>query len=229
VEEVSQVVPTRAGDLVILESISFAIPVASFFCITGPSGSGKSALLRIVAGIERPTHGRVMLAGHPLSGLSESELARRRAESVGVVFSTPGLIATLTVRENILLALELGRVAVRREWENRARVCLDAIGMAAYADSFPDDLSAGLQQRAAIGRSMANDPVLFLADEPTSGLDSRSAAESIGLLRELADRGKTVVYTTRDHDLASLASDHIGLLDGRIETRSYGALHGLYA
>ncbi|WIG61189.1 MAG: ABC-type antimicrobial peptide transport system, ATPase component [Ktedonobacterales bacterium] len=216
VEHVTRVIATRAQRTAILDDITFSVPARSLFAINGPSGSGKSTLLNMLTGIDRPTSGHIVFAGEEVRKMSENRLARWRGRHVGIVFQFFQLIPTLTARENVQLALQLGGALPRREWRERAHTCLDLVGLADYADRLPSELSGGQQQRIAIARALANDPPALVADEPTGNLDSKTAAQVFGLLEELTQRGKTVIYVTHDPRLAARATARVDLLDGRI-------------
>jgi ABC-type lipoprotein export system ATPase subunit len=216
VEHLSRVIGSRAQKTTILDDISFAVPSHTLFAINGPSGSGKSTLLNMLTGIDRPTSGRVVFDGHEVRRMNENRLAKWRAHNVGIVFQFFQLLPTLTAEENILLALELGRIVPRRQWRERARQSLDLVGLTGYGRRLPSELSGGQQQRVAVARALANDPPVLVADEPTGNLDSKTAAQVFSLLEELVGRGKTVVYVTHDSRLAARATQRIELLDGRI-------------
>jgi putative ABC transport system ATP-binding protein len=188
------------------------------FAINGPSGSGKSTLLNMLTGIDRPTSGRVIFAGQELRATGENRLARWRGRQVGIIFQFFQLVPTLTARENVLLALELGGGGglPRSGWRQRAQDCLEIVGTGAFGHRLPSELSGGEQQRVAVARALANDPPVLIADEPTGNLDSHSAHAVFDLLAGLTERGKTVVYVTHDRELAERASAGIDLLDGRI-------------
>ncbi len=219
VEDVSKVITNRATKTVILDAITFSIPQGSLFSITGPSGSGKSTLLNILTGIDRASSGRVLFAGQALQRMSENRLAKWRGHHIGIVFQFFQLLPTLTAQENVLLALELGRVLPRRQWRSRAEECLRLVEMQSYMKRLPSELSGGQQQRVAIARALANDAPVLVADEPTGNLDSRTALQIFDLLESLTAQGKTVIYVTHDRDLAQRAHDGIDLLDGRIVGR----------
>jgi putative ABC transport system ATP-binding protein len=169
-----------------------------------------------LTGIDRPTRGRIVFAGQELHAMSENALAQWRGRHVGIVFQFFQLLPTLTAQENILLALELGGVLLRRTWRDRATECLKIVGLADYAKRLPSELSGGQQQRVAIARALANDPPVLVADEPTGNLDSKTAAQIFTLLSDLTQHGKTVIYVTHDNALAQQATARIELLDGRI-------------
>lgn len=218
VEHLTRIVATRAQKTIILDDISFGVPVVCLFAINGPSGSGKSTLLNILTGIDRPTSGRIVFAGEELRAKGENALAKWRGRHVGIIFQFFQLIPTLTAQENVLLALELGGGGglPRRAWRGRAQSCLEAVGLGAYARRLPSELSGGQQQRVAIARALANDPPVLIADEPTGNLDSRSAHAVFDTLAGLKEQGKTVIYVTHDRELAARAEARIELFDGRI-------------
>ena len=224
VEHLTRIIATRAQQTIILDDVTFSVPTHSLFAINGPSGSGKSTLLNLLTGIDRPTSGRVVFDGQPLSARSENALARWRGGHVGIIFQFFQLVPTLTALENILLALELGNGGglPRRAWHGRAQTCLDMVGMGAFGRRLPSELSGGQQQRVAIARALANDPPVLVADEPTGNLDSHTAQGVFTTLASLTQAGKTVIYVTHDPQLAARASARIGLLDGRI-VEQYGA------
>jgi putative ABC transport system ATP-binding protein len=215
-EGLSVTIGAGAAQTRVLREVSFEVPAGALFAITGPSGSGKTTVLNLLAGIDRPTEGRLWFAGESIVGETENALARWRARNVGIVFQFFHLLPTLTAAENVLLALELGRQLPRRNWKDRVATCLGAVGMCNYAHRLPGELSGGEQQRVAIARALANDPPLIVADEPTGNLDSKNSEIVFSLLRDLTDRDKTVVYVTHDADLARRATDAIDLLDGRV-------------
>ena len=220
IDNVSKVLKTKPTQTVILDSLSFAVPKGSLFAINGPSGSGKSTLLNILTGIDRPTDGRVLFDGRLLQEMSENKLAKWRGRNVGIVFQFFQLLPTLTAFENIMLALELGRVQPRRRWRKRAMECLQIVGLENYARRFPGELSGGQQQRVAIARALANDPPVLVADEPTGNLDSKTAVQVFDILEGLTARGKTVIYVTHDPTLAARSHACVELLDGRVVRRS---------
>ncbi|MGZ6351463.1 MAG: ABC transporter ATP-binding protein [Ktedonobacterales bacterium] len=227
VEHVTRIIATRGQKTTILDDITFGVPAACLFAINGPSGSGKSTLLNMLTGIDRPTSGRIVFGGEELRTKSENALARWRGRHVGIIFQFFQLIPTLTVQENVLLALELGGGGglPRSGWRGQAQSCLETVGLGAYARRLPSELSGGQQQRVAIARALANDPPVLIADEPTGNLDSRSAHAVFDTLAGLREQGKTVIYVTHDRELAARAQAGIELLDGRIASaRGAGAL-----
>jgi putative ABC transport system ATP-binding protein len=215
-DAISKVIGSNGTSTTILDTVSFVVPRHSLFAINGPSGSGKSTLLNILTGIDRPTSGRVVFAGHEIADMSENGLARWRGRTVGIVFQFFQLLPTLTAGENVDLALELGGAIPRRQRRERSLACLEEVGMADFAGRLPSQLSGGQQQRVAIARALANDPPVLVADEPTGNLDSRSAHQVFDLLGQLTERGKSVLYVTHDRELAARATGRVDLLDGRV-------------
>jgi ABC-type lipoprotein export system ATPase subunit len=218
VEHLTRALAIRAQRTIVLDDVTFTIPAQSLFAIKGPSGSGKSTLLNLLTGIDRPTSGRVVFAGQELRAQSENALARWRGRHVGIIFQFFQLVPTLTARENVLLALELGGGGglPRSTWRKRAQDCLEIVGTGAFGNRLPSELSGGQQQRVAVARALANNPPVLIADEPTGNLDSRSALAVFDMLAGLTQRGKTVVYVTHDRALAARADSGIELLDGHI-------------
>jgi putative ABC transport system ATP-binding protein len=218
VEHLERTIATRAQRTDILADVTFTILAQSLFAINGPSGSGKSTLLNMLTGIDRPSSGRVIFAGQELRAQGENALARWRGRHVGIIFQFFQLVPTLTARENVLLALELGGGGglPRSAWRKRAQECLEIVGMGAFVNRLPSELSGGQQQRVAVARALANDPPVLIADEPTGNLDSHTAHAVFDLLAGLTQRGNTVVYVTHDRELAARADAGIELLDGHI-------------
>ena len=200
-------------EITVLRDTTFDLEPGAFLAITGPSGSGKSTLLGLLAGLDRPTRGRVVLDGHDLAALSEDERARVRAEAVGFVFQSFHLIPTLTARENIQVPLEL------RGEDGRARAdeLLERVGLGDRGHHYPAQLSGGEQQRVAVARAFAHRPKILFADEPTGNLDAANGQNVIALLGELnREQGTTLVLVTHDPDLARLARRVIRLRDGTV-------------
>ena len=197
-EDVSRVYRRGADEVRALDHVSLTIERGRFVALMGPSGSGKSTLLHLLAGLDRPSEGRVTVAGRVLNELSEDELASFRAQHVGFIFQFFNLIPVLSARENVelpLLLTKLGK-ADRRE---RANTALRVVGLGERAEHMPGEMSGGEQQRVAIARAIVSDPEIVVADEPTGDLDAKNAAEILALLRDLRrEFGKTVVMVTHD-------------------------------
>jgi putative ABC transport system ATP-binding protein len=198
----------------VLADISLEVPAGQFLAVAGPSGSGKSTLLGLIAGLDRPTTGRITVAGVPITELGEDELARFRRDTIGYVFQSYHLIPTLTALENVAVPLELageGGAAAR------ARALLGEVGLADRAHHYPVQLSGGEQQRVAVARAVCRRPRLLLADEPTGNLDSATGKQIIELLVALnRNLGSTLVLVTHDAALAAHADRIVTLSDGRV-------------
>ncbi len=200
-------------EITVLRDITFALEPGGFLAITGPSGSGKSTLLGLLAGLDRPTRGRVLLDGQDLSLLTEDERARVRASKVGFVFQSFHLIPTLTARENIQVPLELRGEEAR----GRALELLERVGLADRGHHYPAQLSGGEQQRVAVARAFAHRPKILFADEPTGNLDATNGANVIDLLSQLnRELRTTLVLVTHDPDLAGRAQRVLRLRDGAV-------------
>src|SRR5690606_9991735 len=200
-EGLTQTYRSGGRPLTVLDSIDLAIETQEFVAIVGPSGSGKTTLLGLLAGLDRPSAGRVLFDDVDLAGLDEDARARLRAEQVGFVFQSFQLVPTLTALENVLVPLELrGRA---RGAAARARELLARVGLEERIDHYPAQLSGGEQQRVAIARAFANDPRVLFADEPTGNLDAQTGSRVIDLLLELNEASSaTLVLVTHDPDLA---------------------------
>jgi len=222
-ENLEQAYESAGRRLVVLRDISFTVEPDEFVAIVGPSGSGKTTLLGLLAGLDRPSSGRVLLDGRDLGAMSEDERAAFRAANVGFVFQTFQLIPTLTALENVLVPLELKGNGQRADVE-RARALLERVGLGERLDHYPAQLSGGEQQRVALARAFANEPAVLFADEPTGNLDAENGAAVADLLVELnRERRTTLVLVTHDPKLAARAGRVIRLEGGRIVSDSGGA------
>jgi putative ABC transport system ATP-binding protein len=200
--------------LTVLKDITFALEAGGFLAVVGPSGSGKTTLLGLLAGLDRPTSGRVVLDGVELAALDEDARARLRRERVGFVFQSFQLIPTLTALENVQVPLELAGADDAAE---RAAALLERVGLADRGHHFPAQLSGGEQQRVAVARAFSTRPGILFADEPTGNLDAANGAIVIQLMTELnAEYGTTLVLVTHDADLAARARRIIRLADGAL-------------
>lgn len=199
-----------------LRGVTLEIPKGSFTAIVGPSGHGKSTLMHLLGGLDRPSAGSVSVGGTDLGGLSNSDLARLRGEKIGFVFQFFNLLQGLTAKENVEVAAMLAGMP-EKEQGTRALELLAQMGLSDKAESKPSQLSGGQQQRVAIARALVNDPALLLLDEPTGNLDSASEAEVLEILGRLHGAGKTVVIVTHNNEIARKAEQVICVKDGRIE------------
>jgi putative ABC transport system ATP-binding protein len=199
-----------------LDGIDFEIEDGEFLAIQGPTGQGKSTLLLLLGGLDRPTSGRVLYDGRDLGAMREAELAGLRAAAFGFVFQTFNLIPTLTAQENVETAL-VGVGTPVDERRERAKAMLDELGLADRATHLPSELSGGQQQRVAIARALVKDPRVLLADEPTGNLDETTRDEIVGLLESLwRERGITLVVVTHDSAVARRAERVAVIEDGRL-------------
>ena len=188
-----------------LNEVDLVIPRSEFLALMGPSGSGKSTLLHLVAGIDRPTAGRLTVQGDDITRMGEKELAAWRSRNIGYVFQTFNLIPVLTALENVALPLLLTNLGKKDRLEN-ARTALDIVGLSDRVDHYPRQLSGGQEQRVAIARAIVTDPAIILADEPTGDLDAASAKEVLTILSRLNEQhGKTIIIVTHDPHAAKFA------------------------
>ncbi len=201
--------------VVALDDVSLRVSAGEFVAVMGPSGSGKSTLLRLAGGLDRPTSGRVRLAGRDLAGLDEAGLAEARRREIGFVFQEANLLVSLTAAENVALALELDGVRPKAAMAG-ARGLLDSLGLAAVGARFPGQLSGGEQQQVAIARAVAGGRSLLLADEPTGALDALTGESVMGLLRQRCAAGCAVVLATHNVRHAAWADRVVFLADGRL-------------
>ncbi|MEE8213447.1 MAG: ATP-binding cassette domain-containing protein [Alphaproteobacteria bacterium] len=215
IEEVRLRLQSHAGPVDILRGVDLGVAVGEAVAVLGPSGSGKSTLLMVIAGLERPSSGRVAVGGCDIQDLDEDALALFRRRHVGIVFQSFHLVAAMTALENVAVPLELGG---HDDPFQCARDALDQVGLAERVEHYPAELSGGEQQRVAIARAFAPGPDLILADEPTGNLDRATGAQVIETLFSLrAETGATLLLITHDQDLAARCSRILTMSDGRIE------------
>jgi putative ABC transport system ATP-binding protein len=196
-----------------LDGVDLALERGEFTAVVGPSGSGKSTLMNLLGCMDQPSAGRLWIGGEEVAGLKDAGLTRIRRAHIGFVFQQFHLLPTLTVLENVLLPASFAR---RSGAKARARDLLTRVGLGHRLSHLPSQLSGGEMQRAAIARSLINDPQLLLADEPTGNLDTEASAVVLELFRDLNTDGLTVVLVTHDPDLAARTRRVIRLRDGRI-------------
>jgi putative ABC transport system ATP-binding protein len=199
-----------------LEEVNLHIKKGEFVAIVGKSGSGKSTLLNMLTGIDRPNSGTITINGEAIQAYSENQLAVWRGKNVGIVFQFFQLIPTLTILENILLAMDFVGKIPKNDRLDTAQKLLAQVHISEQADKLPATLSGGQQQRAAIARALANNPDILIADEPTGNLDSQNAIAILALFERLVQQGKTLILVTHDEDIAKKAQRFIRISDGQI-------------
>ena len=214
----SEGAPVRA-----LRGVDFDMQPGEFVAVMGPSGCGKSTLLNLVAGLDTPTDGEIVLAGESLVGKSEDQLAIMRRKHIGIVFQFFNLLESMSVLENVTLPAVIAG-APRKRAESRARDLLDLLGLADKTKEAPGVLSGGQRQRLAIARALANEPTLLLADEPTGALDSEGGHEVLELFRRLHAGGQTILLVTHDDDVAEAGDRIVRMRDGRVVTDDDAAI-----
>jgi putative ABC transport system ATP-binding protein len=211
--EVSKVYPGQVA-VRALNRVTVGFARGSFTAVMGPSGSGKSTLLHCAAGLDRPSEGRVLLAGQDIGGLREPKLTIVRRKHVGFVFQSFNLIDALSVWDNVLLPQQLAGLRPDKTW---AREVLARVGLAGREKARPGELSGGQQQRVALARALAARPEVIFGDEPTGALDLSTGREVLALLRRFVDEfGATIVMVTHDPAAASWADRVVFLADGRL-------------
>ena len=216
--EISQLgkqVTTGSTALTILDGVSFRVDVGEAVAVVGVSGSGKSTLLALMAGLDTPSNGKVAIAGQDLFALNEDGRAALRGRSMGFVFQSFQLLASMTALENVMVPLELAGVAGGRE---QAAALLQRVSLAERLHHYPKQLSGGEQQRVAIARAFVTSPSILLADEPTGNLDAATGAQVIDLMFELnRERNTTLVLVTHDEKLSARCARVIRLAGGRLQ------------
>lgn len=204
------------GNTVALKGIDLQVHKGEFLVVSGKSGSGKTTLVNMVAGLDNSTGGEIWVNGTPVHKLSTEKAASWRGQNVGVVFQTFELLPTLTILQNITLAMDFaGRYSIRQRRE-RGLTLLEQMEIAEHAHKLPSAISGGQQQRVAIARALANDPPIIVADEPTGSLDSVTAGAVLNVFERLVDQGKTLLLVTHDQDVAIRGDRVVILADGEI-------------
>ncbi len=214
--EVVKSFPVGDGEVTVLKGISFDVTVGEFVSIVGPSGNGKSTLLNMITGIDRPTGGQVIVTGQEVNRMSENRLAAWRGKHVGIIFQFFQMLPSLSLLQNVILPMDLANKYSSRERGERAMHLLELVGLSDQAHKLPGMVSGGQQQRAAIARALANDPDLIVADEPTGNLDSRNSGDVFDLFGRLVEQGKTLLMVTHDKELARRVPRVVEIIDGRI-------------
>ncbi len=214
VENVSKIYGKDEAQVIALNNISFEVEEGEFIAVIGPSGSGKSTLLHTIAGLEKPTSGKVYFYGKSMYEMSKKELTILRREKIGIIYQFFNLIPTLNVEENILLPIELDRKKVDKE---KLDNIIKFLNIDNRRKHLPNELSGGQQQKVAIGRALMIEPKIILADEPTGNLDSKSSNEIIQLLKKAnKEYNQTIIMITHNLEIAKLADRIIKIEDGKI-------------
>ena len=221
VKNVIKSFPVGDSEVTILKGLSFDVKDGEFVSIVGPSGNGKSTLLNMITGIDRPTGGEVVVTGQQVHKMSENKLAIWRGENVGIIFQFFQMLPALSLLQNVILPMDFARKYTPKERRERAMHLLEIVGLDDQAHKLPSMVSGGQQQRAAIARALANDPPLLVADEPTGNLDSRTAADVFDLFNNLISQGKTMLMVTHDKELAKQVPRVVEITDGKITRDEY--------
>lgn len=198
-----------------LDGVDVEIPAHTFTVVMGPSGSGKSSLLYLLGGLDRPTAGEITVNGERLDQMDENALALFRRKTMGFIFQSFNLVPSMSALENVAFPMQFSGVPSSRRNEISKKL-LEQVGLADRSHHTPSELSGGQQQRVAVARALVNDPSLILADEPTGNLDSQSGVAVMQLLSDLHRSGRTVLVVTHDPRMTRFATHKIFLLDGKI-------------
>lgn len=199
-----------------LNGVSFTINRGEFCAIVGTSGSGKSALLNMLAGLEKPTKGEIVIVGEHMETKSENQLVKFRREHIGFIFQSFNLMGTMNAVENVALPLTFQGIS-KRERKKRARKMVHLVGLDKYWDHRPNQMSGGQQQRVGVARALVVNPEIIFADEPTGNLDSNTSKEIMNLMQSVVrEQNQTLIMVTHDNQLASFADRIIRIVDGKI-------------
>jgi len=220
IQNVRKVYRRDTFDVPVLNGVSLGVPTGDFLALMGPSGSGKTTLLNLIAGIDRPTSGKVVVGGKEISRFTETALAAWRARHVGFIFQLYNLVPVLNAYENVELPLLLTKLSKKQRREH-VQAALGIVDLADRMFHYPRQLSGGQEQRVAIARAIVTDPTLIVADEPTGDLDARNAEETLELLRRLNEEfEKTIVMVTHDPKAALHARRTLHLEKGLLVEES---------
>ena len=199
-----------------LNGVDLTIYRGEFCSIVGTSGSGKSTMLNMLAGLEKPTKGEIVIAGQHLEKMNENQLVKFRREHVGFIFQSFNLLGTMDAVENVALPL-MFRGVPKKERMEKADKMLELVGLSKHKDHRPNEMSGGQQQRVGVARALVLDPEIIFADEPTGNLDSNTSAEVMRLMQKVVrERNQTLVMVTHDNHLASFADRIFHIIDGKI-------------
>ena len=207
------------AEVVALQGVDLRIDRGEFVAIMGPSGSGKSTLMNLLGCLDTPTSGRYECDGVDVSTLDAAALAQLRRDKIGFVFQGFHLLPRMDATDNVAMPMGYAQI-LPAERRRRARAALEAVGLGARADHYPNELSGGQQQRVAIARALVNHPPILLADEPTGALDSKTGEEILGLFKRLRDDGHTVILITHDAHVAAHADRTYVMRDGELHAQT---------
>lgn len=214
-EDICLSLKSEAGEVKILKDVDFTVKQGETVSITGPSGAGKTSLLMLLGGLEKPSSGTITIAGEELSGMGEDALTGFRQKNIGIVFQSFHLIPTMTALENVAVPLEFAHDPAAFQ---KAEAALEKVGLQHRLTHYPSQLSGGEQQRVALARAFVMEPALLLADEPTGNLDQKTGHKVIELLFDLAtSRGTTLILVTHDPELAARCDRIVTIADGVLE------------
>ncbi len=217
--EVVKAYKTPAGEFVALKGVNAEIMPGEFVGIWGKSGAGKSTLVNMISGVDHLTHGEIWVDGGAVQKLNEDQAARWRGSHLGVIYQSFQLMPSLTLLENITLAMDFaGRFNPRKSMD-RAQELLAEVELGDHSRKLPADISGGQQQRVAIARALANDPSILIADEPTGRLDTGTAETIFGIFEKLVRRGKTIVMVSHDPSFIQRYSRVLWIADGQFTAR----------
>jgi len=225
VEQITRVYQKGAQEVHALRGVTLRIESGEFVSIMGPSGSGKSTLMHILGCLDRPTDGTYLLDGNEVSTLDDRALSRIRCEKIGFVFQSFNLLAQENVLHNVELPMLYYGVP-RKERLKRALEIVRSVGLEDRVDHVPSELSGGETQRVAIARALVNDPAVILADEPTGNLDTKTGESIMNVLREINERGKTVIIVTHESNIAEYSERIVRVRDGMIENHNGATMKG---
>jgi putative ABC transport system ATP-binding protein len=222
IRDVHKVYKRDQFEIPVLNGITVAVPAGDFLALMGPSGSGKTTLLNLIAGIDRPTSGKIVVEGKEISRFNETQLASWRARHIGFIFQMYNLIPVLDAFENVELPLLLTKLN-RKQRREHVETALGIVGLADRLHHYPRQLSGGQEQRVAIARAIVTDPTILVADEPTGDLDAKNAQETLDLLQRLnAEFQKTIIMVTHDPKAADHAKHTLHLEKGQLAEGHYG-------
>lgn len=205
-----------AGPIRALKNINLSLRRGEFVAVMGKSGAGKSTLVNMIAGIDSPDSGEIIIDGVPLHRLNEDERARWRGLNMGIVFQFFQLLPSISLTKNVTIPMEFCNRFTAQERKTRALTLLDQVGILDHANKKPSLISGGQQQRVAVARALANDPTIVVADEPTGNLDSKTACEILDIFSGLSQQGKTILIVTHDKTVAARADRIVSIADGEL-------------